>query len=69
MATRISKAEHEYPFGHPRKVGETFEVDDKDVEVLLALGRIEPDDGARQSYNTRDMAATRSKRVQNRKVA
>jgi hypothetical protein len=82
MPIRTSKTEHEYPYGHLRRVGEQFHVDQSDVDVLLALGRIdaEPDeqgyvpgsnaDPARSAYATRDMTgarATGSRR--NRKAA
>lgn len=76
MPTRISKTQHEYPYGHRRKVGEAFEVDQKDVDLLLALGRIEPEqaivshDGSAIEYQTRAMSADapREKRGHARKA-
>lgn len=56
MPLRKSKTSHEYPYGHPRVAGEEFEVASSDVDVLLALGRIEPEAGdAKPSYARRDM--------------
>lgn len=56
MPIRISKTEHEYPYGHPRIAGEKFEVAPGDVDLLLALGRIEAEkEDARPSYARRDM--------------
>jgi hypothetical protein len=69
MPIRTSKTEHEYPYGHRRQVGDRFDVDDKDVPVLLVLGRIDPEageagfvphhsnDAGRSSYPTREMTA------------
>lgn len=61
---RISKAEHEYG-GRRLKVGDRFHVEPKDVELLLALGRIEPEEGE-AGYRTRDMAAAASREYQTR---
>lgn len=73
MPIRTSKTEHEYPYGHRRRVGDRFRVDESDVDVLLALGRIESEPGeqghvpgskpevpAQDIYATRDMTAARA---------
>ncbi len=78
MALRISKIAHEYPYGCHRQVGERFEADSQDVELLLRLGRIESEVGeygyvgeksiTPQIYETRDMSA-KQKRKYERKAA
>lgn len=64
---RVSAVEHEYA-GRRLKVGEAFQCDAIDVELLLALGRIKPERGERgyvepepQTYTTRAMTARRTK--------
>lgn len=41
---RVARIEQTYAL-RPVKVGEPFEVEPQDVEILLKLGRIEPEDG------------------------
>lgn len=74
MSMRTSKIAHEYPFGCPREVGERFEVAPQEVDVMLRLGRIEPEPGEfgyieptdqaaeRTEYKTRDMTASKRQR-------
>lgn len=76
MPIRTSKTAHEYPYGHPRKPGEEFEVAAQDIPLMLALGRIEPgpDDKIPApnglGYITREMTAARAgKRTVLRKAA
>lgn len=58
MPIRTSKTEHEYPYGHKRVAGEKFEVEAPHVEVLIGLGRIEPEPGdAVPDHARRDMHA------------
>lgn len=55
MQERISKVAHEYA-GRKLTVGEVFECAPRDVKLLLALGRIEPEEGE-PGYVERDMTA------------
>lgn len=44
MVQRRSRVEHVYA-GRVVGVGDTFEVEEQDVEILSRLGRIEPEEG------------------------
>lgn len=73
MPARVSKVIHEYA-GRQIKVGETFDVHEADVDLMLAIGRIERMDTDRvpdhvsssmaaewpNGYSTRAMTARRS---------
>ncbi len=77
---RTAKIDHEY-WQRPIKAGQTVEVDQPDVEVMLMLGLIEPEIGeegyvsrdieatAPAEYVTRDMSPERQKRPYNRRGA
>ncbi|MBI4291313.1 MAG: hypothetical protein HY661_07540 [Betaproteobacteria bacterium] len=54
MPERISKAHHEYA-GRQLHPGDRFNVEPQDLELLLLLQRIEPEEP--DEYQTRDMAA------------
>jgi hypothetical protein len=72
MPERISKVSHEYA-GRQVKVGERFNVDAADVELMVAMGRVERDVEDKipafvhptksadwpNTYATRDMNAAR----------
>ena len=55
MPERICKLAHNYG-GRHRHVGDAFEVEQRHVEIMLRLGRIEPQSGE-YGYETRDMQA------------
>jgi len=55
MPTRISKTTHEYA-GRVLSKGDEFEVEQEHIPLLLAIGRIEPEEGE-EGYLTRDMHA------------
>jgi hypothetical protein len=67
MAKRIAKVAQEYAQRHI-EVGETFDVDESDVALLLELGRLEPD-APQQGYATRDMTAGRSRGYRTKRTA
>lgn len=70
MHRRVAKVAQEYA-GRQVDVGETFDVDQQDLELLIAIGRVEREDGdavpgfvkrdvvatTPANYNTRDMVA------------
>jgi hypothetical protein len=69
MPEHIAKVDQMY-YDRQIKVGETFEVDDGDVQLLSLLDRIDVDKVPMQNtYATRDMIAQRGKRMNNRKAA
>lgn len=58
MPERISKESHEYA-GRPVKVGDRFHVEPGDVAIMLAMGRIEREEGdSVPAHVSRDMVAT-----------
>lgn len=57
MPDRISKTEHEYA-GRRLSKGDMFHVEQQDIPLLLAIGRIEPEEGE-EGYLTRDMRASK----------
>ena len=75
MPERLCKVPHTYA-GRQIEVGQRFEVDPADVELMLAMGRIEREDGDKvpahvnardaatwpNTYTTRDMSAARPAR-------
>jgi hypothetical protein len=52
---RTSKTTHEYA-GRVLSKGDMFECEQQDIPLLLAIGRIEPEEGEK-GYQTRDMRA------------
>ncbi len=80
MQKRVAKIAHDYA-GVARGVGIMFDVEDQDVCIMLLAGLIEPMEGdpgyvatniqasEPVHYQTRDMAADRTKRPYNRKAA
>ena len=59
---RTAKVEQEYA-QRQVKVGQRFQVEEQDVNALLALGRIEPVSGEAgyvQPYRTREMKARKA---------
>lgn len=76
MVQRVSKARHEYA-GCQVEVGDKFEVEAADVELMVAIGRIERDEADRVpsfvhpsrsadwpgTYSTRELRARRGKGV------
>jgi hypothetical protein len=57
MPERICKSPHEYA-GRQVEVGQRFHVEPADVELMLAMGRIEREEGDKApGYVPRDMAA------------
>jgi hypothetical protein len=55
MPERISKVAHEYA-GRQLSKGDKFECEEQHVNLLLAIGRLEPEEGE-EGYQTRDMRA------------
>lgn len=55
MPERVSKVEHEYA-GRRLKVGERFDCEPQHVAMMLAIGRVEPEEGE-PGYVGRDLQA------------
>lgn len=56
----VAKVDQVYGTHQDRiRVGQRFHVEPKDVEILMALGRIEPIE-QKQSYRTREMKARKA---------
>jgi hypothetical protein len=69
MPEHIAKVDQMY-YDRQIKVGDTFDVDERDVELLSLLGRIDVDKvPASNTYATRDMNSQRGKRTNIRKAA